>query len=79
MSPTILRARGYRFFFFSREERRPHVQVTCPDGEAKFWLEPAIGLAHNSGLDGRQLRTVEELVHEHEDAIRAAWRHHFGD
>jgi hypothetical protein len=40
MSPTILREKGYRFFFFSREESRIHVHITCPEGEAKFWLEP---------------------------------------
>src|SRR2546422_3979017 len=33
----------FRFFFFSKEERRKHVHVSCGDGEAKFWLEPAIG------------------------------------
>ena len=42
MSPTIHRERGYRFFFFSREEPRMHVHVMCADGESKFWLEPEI-------------------------------------
>jgi hypothetical protein len=36
MSPTVFRWKGYRFFFFSREEERKHVHVTCADGEAKF-------------------------------------------
>jgi hypothetical protein len=27
-----------------------HVHAQCPDGEAKFWLEPTIALAHNYGL-----------------------------
>jgi hypothetical protein len=47
MSPTVLRAKGYRFFFFSREEPRPHVHINCADGEAKFWLEPEIQLVRN--------------------------------
>ncbi len=42
MAPTIHRERGYRFFFFSREETRMHVHVGCSDGEAKFWLEPQL-------------------------------------
>ena len=37
----------FRFFFFSKEERRKHVHISCGDGEAKFWLEPAIELAEN--------------------------------
>jgi hypothetical protein len=36
MSPTIFRDGRFRFFFFSREEERLHVQVQSPDGEAKF-------------------------------------------
>ena len=78
MSPTILRAGGCRFFFFSREEDRPHVHVTCADGEAKFWLEPSVELAQNFRLNDRQLRAIAALVHEHEDTIRRAWRDHFG-
>ena len=45
MSPTILREKDYRFFFFSREESRPHIHVVCSDGEAKYWLKPEIELA----------------------------------
>jgi len=50
MSRTILREGGFRFYFFSREERRMHVHVQCAEGEAKYWLEPAIELAQNYGL-----------------------------
>ena len=45
MSPTVFRARGFRFFFFSRKEPRMHVHVGSSDGEAKFWLEPEVELA----------------------------------
>ncbi len=36
--PTILRIKGYRFFFNSREENRRHVHVATADGNAKFWI-----------------------------------------
>ena len=78
MSPTIFRERGYRFFFFSREESRIHVHVYCADGEAKYWLEPTIGLAKNHGLSAKHLRIVHSLIEEHEDDIRGAWAKHFG-
>ena len=42
MSPTVLRYKHYRFFFFSREETRKHVHVVSPEGEAKFWWEPIL-------------------------------------
>ena len=44
---------------------------------AKFWLEPTLELAKNYGLRSDQLVTVEDLIKEHEDAIRVAWRKHF--
>ena len=49
MSPTVFREKGYRFFFFSREEERMHVHVhvLSGNGEAKFWLEPRVELANN--------------------------------
>jgi hypothetical protein len=56
MSPTIFRARGYRFLFFSREETRMHVHVLCSSGEAKFWLEPDLELARNFGLSRAQFK-----------------------
>ena len=55
MSPTIFREKGYRFFFFSREETRMHVHVHSGDGEAKFWLEPEIELARNLGFSFLQI------------------------
>jgi hypothetical protein len=78
MSPTIFRDGQFRFYFFSREEPRRHVHVQCPDGEAKFWLEPQIALAQNYGLNDRQIRTVAALIEDHADEIRAAWDRHFG-
>ena len=78
MSPTVFRKGGFRFSFFSREEPRIHVHVHCADGEAKFRLEPQVGLAQNPGLNDRQLRAVQSLIEAHEHEIRAAWAKHFG-
>ena len=77
MSPTIFRERGYRFYFFSREETRMHVHVYHSDGEVKFWLEPDIKIAQNFGLSSQALREVEDLVRSHEQEIRDAWSKHF--
>ena len=78
MSPTIFQERGYRFFFFSREEPRMHVHIHCGHGEAKFWMEPEIELAQNYGLTSTDLRAVERLIGEHKDEIKRAWQEHFG-
>lgn len=78
MSPTIFKKAGLRFYFFSREEVRPHVHVQGGRGEAKYWLEPEIALAQNYGLSRAALATALSLIREHEDEIRAAWKKHFG-
>ena len=78
MTPTVFRIRGYRFYFFSREERRIHIHVQHATGEAKFWIEPEIKLAQNYGLSARGVATALRLIREHEGEIRAAWEAHFG-
>jgi len=77
MSPTIFRYKGYRFFFFSREEPRMHVHILSGDGEAKFWIEPEISLASNYGLTQKELRELEKVVQERQDEIKRTWRKHF--
>ncbi|MCZ6830030.1 MAG: DUF4160 domain-containing protein [Gammaproteobacteria bacterium] len=79
MSPTIFRERGYRFYFFSREEARRHVHVFCTEVEAKYWLQPRIERAKSYGLSSQQLRRIEEMIREHEDELNRAWRRHFGN
>lgn len=78
MSPTVIRVKGYRFYFFSREETRPHVHVQHATGEAKFWLGPPMEIAQNWGLSRSRLTAALRLAQEHADEIRQAWHAHFG-
>jgi len=77
MSPTLLLYKGYRFFFFSREETRMHVHASSAKGEAKFWLEPTIVLAVNYGLSPREVHRIQTIVEEHADDFRNRWREYF--
>jgi len=78
VSPTVFRERGYRFYFFSREEVRKHVHVHGSGGEAKFWLEPGILLAKSHGLSREQLVRIGQMVEEHHDELINAWDVFFG-
>ena len=78
MSPTVFREGPFRFFFFSREEPRLHIHVQSAEGEAKFWIEPEIELARNYVLSPQDLSRVLQLIRDHEQEIRDAWRSHFG-
>ena len=78
MAPTVVRDGQFRLFFFSREEPRIHVHVAHPDGEAKFWLTPALALVTDTGLSARQLREAQAVVEKHIKEIQNAWNDHFG-
>jgi hypothetical protein len=78
MSPTIFKYKNYRFFFFSREEKRMHVHVASPDGEAKFWLEPVVALATHYGMSARTLDELKKIVEAKNREIAKAWKKHFG-
>jgi len=49
--PTLLRIRGYRFFFFSMERREPpHIHVAHAGRYAEFWLDP-VSIADVRGFE----------------------------
>lgn len=75
---TVFRFGEFRFFFFSREEERPHIHVEGPGGEAKFWIEPTVELAMNWGLRPRAISKAERIIRERQAEIRQAWDEHFG-
>jgi hypothetical protein len=75
MSPTVFRCKGYRFF--SREEKRMHVHASASKGEAKFWIEPDIQLAMNSGLTKRDINNIIEIIRDKRNEIVDSWKRHF--
>jgi hypothetical protein len=77
MSPTVFYEGKYRFYFFSREEKRLHVHVYCAEGEAKFWLEPIPSLAESRNLSSKQLNKIQKMVEARLDEIKGSWKEHF--
>lgn len=61
--------------FDSESDNPSHVQHA--DGEAKFWIDPAVELFANYGLKPHQLAEAEKLIREHIDDVRLAWAKHF--
>ncbi len=79
--PTVFRAGGFRFFFYSNEgaPREPaHIHVERGDQEAKFWIEPDVRVAHKDGSNAETLREVAGLVEANRDRIEEAWGGFFG-
>ena len=67
--PEILRVRGFRFFFFSREGHEPrHVHVEQAERYAKFWLDP---------IELVESRELHAIIAEHCEKFIIAWDEHF--
>ena len=76
--PTVLRRKGFRFFFFSNEVNEPaHIHVESDDKYAKFWLEP-VQLAKSVGYSARELSEIRNLVTENVGVLRRKWDEYFG-
>lgn len=54
-----------------------HVHVSHPDGEAKFWLQPHVALATQTGLTTHVVNEAKQLVEAHLQEIVDAWHKHF--
>ncbi len=75
--PTILKIRGYRFFFFSLEGNEPpHIHIEKEDSVAKFWLKP-VALASSYGFRSHELRIIRELTEEHRTLFLEKWNEYF--
>jgi hypothetical protein len=54
-----------------------HIHVPGSNGEAKFWMQPQIELAHNYGFDQREIKELTEVIKNHKNEISEAWYKHF--
>jgi hypothetical protein len=54
-----------------------HVHVSCPEGEAKFWLDPIVAHCESYGIPARTLRKIQTVIEERNHEIVRAWKKHF--
>lgn len=75
--PTILRIKGYRFFFFSREgNESAHIHIEQAERYAKFWLSP-VQLAESDGFRSKEISELKELVQEYKNLFEDKWNEYF--
>lgn len=75
--PTVFIEGRYRYYFFSREETRPHIHVASADGEAKIWLEPQIEVAKAINLSDKEVKRILNTIKRRKEEIDACWVKHF--
>ncbi|MBL1210450.1 DUF4160 domain-containing protein [Geminocystis sp. GBBB08] len=75
--PTVLRYKGYRFYFYSHEPNEPpHIHVDKDNLSAKFWLS-SIFLARNIGFSSKELRKIQSIVEENQTKFLEVWYEYF--
>jgi hypothetical protein len=75
--PTLLRWKGYRFFFYSADGWEPaHVHVTKDGKEAKIWLHDLV-VAVNLGYSAKELNEILRKLHEEQNSFIEAWNDYF--
>jgi hypothetical protein len=76
--PTLLRWKGYRFFFYSADGFEPaHVHITKGEREAKIWLND-LTIAVNLGYSAKELNEIIRKTREEREGFLAVWRNYFG-
>jgi hypothetical protein len=77
--PTILRERGYRFFFYADDRSEPrHVHVQREAHTAKFRLEP-IQCERSGGFNRSELMDIYRLIVQRRELLLQKWHEFFGD
>lgn len=77
--PTLLRWKGYRFFFYSADGWEPaHIHVTKDGKEAKIWLAN-VSLAVNMGFSAKELNEIVKKTREEREAFLKVWNDYFAN
>lgn len=77
--PTILRERGFRFFFYMADRFEPaHVHVQRDDCAAKLWLDP-LEFAFVEGFRRHEANDILHITERHRNEFLRAWYKTFGD
>jgi hypothetical protein len=76
--PTVLRERGYRFFFYMADRFEPaHIHVEWDESAAKVWLDP-LEFGFVEGFREHECNEILRITDDHLDEFLRAWYVAFG-
>ncbi len=77
--PTVLRWKGYRFLFYSREVGEPpHVHVLKDRKQLEIWLRD-LEVARNVGFARHEVSAIVRIVEREREQFLEAWHDYFGN
>lgn len=74
--PTILRYKGYRFFFYVNDHTPEHIHIEKARATAKFNLEP-IELVKSKRFNAGEINEIRKLVIENRELFKNKWDEYF--
>ncbi len=76
--PTVLRVRGYRFFFYVNDHHPPHIHVEKEKSTAKFFLKNA-ELVKSKRFNASELSEIRKIILENIELLKTKWDEHFAN
>lgn len=71
--PTVLRKKGYRFYFYALEgSEAPHAHVDKGSGTLKLWLSN-LAVAYADNLKPAEIREALNIAHTHHKLLLDDW------
>ena len=71
--PTILKIKGFRFFFWSNENGEPaHIHIEKADASAKMLLIPIIDV-YFYGFTVKEIKEIRLIVNENIELFIKSW------
>ena len=76
--PTILKAQGYRFFFYINDHGPPHIHVEKDRKTAKLDLTNC-ELLRSKRFNAKEIGEIRNLVIENSELFKSKWDEYFGN
>ena len=74
--PTVLKLKGYRFFFFSNEHDPKHIHIQNQQKYAKIDLE-TLNIINNYKFNSKEIKEIINIVKENQNNFIKAWNEYF--
>ncbi|NBC58815.1 MAG: DUF4160 domain-containing protein [Bacteroidetes bacterium] len=77
--PTVLRIKGFRFFFYTNEHLPVHIHVEKENKTAKFNLEPILELVYSRKFKASEISEMRKIVSDNQEFLIHQWNEYFGN
>ena len=77
--PTVLRYRGFRFFFYTNEHLPIHIHVEKDNKTAKFNLEPMVELLYSRKFKASEISEMRKVITENKQFLKDKWNEYFNN